>query len=342
MTIVASLPTSRVPDPGEAPPLRWGIIGTGGIARNFADALRKHTRQVVYAVGSRAQATADAFAADLGAERAYGSSEALVADANVQAVYVASPHPFHLEHALLAIGAGKPVLVEKPFTMTAAEARVLVSAAREAGVPALEAMWTRFLPHIDVVRQLLADQALGELESVAADHGQYFAVDPTHRLYAPELGGGAVLDLGIYPVSFAHFVLGGPGRIVGSGTRAVTGVDRQVSAVLDGHAAHPHAHALVSTTLAARTPTTASVSGSLARLELPGPFYIPQPIRLIDRTGGVLASPQPTITAHEGLCFEAAHFATMVAAGQTESPLLGLDESVDIMATLDALRALVD
>lgn len=340
MLMPTSLPPTRVPDPMDAPPLRWGILATGGIARSFAGALKSHTRQVIQACGSRTQASADAFAAEFGGHP-FGSYEALVSDPNVDAVYVASPHSHHAAHALLAITAGKHVLVEKSFTRTAAEASIIVDAARDAGVTLMEAMWTRFLPGMDVVRQLLANGALGEIETVMADHGQYFEADPNHRLFAPELAGGALLDLGIYPLSFSFFALGRPARIAATGTTAFTGVDRQVSMTLDGYAAAPHAQALLSTTLAARTPTTASICGTEARIELPGPFYIPQPVTLIGRDGVRLTSPQPTILAHEGLCYEAAHFAQLVADGRRESPWLPWSETIAIMEAMDAITALV-
>lgn len=339
MTFPEILPTPRTPDPREAPPLRWGIIAPGGIARSFAEGLRRHTQQEIYAVGSRRLESADAFAREFGASRAYGSYEALIADPGVEAVYVASPHSHHAEQAALAIQAGKPVLVEKSLTRDAAEARALVESARSARVPLMEAMWTRYLPHIDVVRQLLDDGALGELELVTADHGQHFDFNPEHRLFAPELAGGGLLDLGIYPISFAHFVLGRPGTIAARGTSAPTGVDRQVSAILDGYGDHPNAHALVTTTLAAKSPCTASVSGNRARIELPGPFYVPQQVTLVTRDDEVLTSAAPAITGHEALCFEAAYFASMVAAGRLESDLLPLDESVAIMEVMDAVRA---
>ena len=334
-----ALPAPRTPAPDAAPPLRWGVLGTGGIAHSFTRAMLKNTRQVVHACGSRSAEHADAFAREFGAARAYASYEALVADPDVQAVYIASPHSHHAEHALLSIEAGKPTLVEKSFTRTGAEASRLVDAATASGVPLMEAMWTRFLPTTDVVRQLLEDGVLGDLETVVADHGQYFPVDPSHRLYAPELAGGALLDLGIYPVSFTFFALGRPNRVTAHGTPAVTGVDRQVSAIFDGYAEHPGAHALVTTTLAASTPTTASISGSAARVEIPGPFYRPQPITLIGRDGTRLTSDAPLVAEYEGLSHEAAHFATLVAEGRRESPLLPLAETVAIMETLDAVRA---
>lgn len=334
------LPASRVPDPAAAPALRWGILAPGGIAGAFVAALARHTRQEVVACGSRSAERAASFARAHGIARAYGSYEELVSDPDVDAVYVASPHSRHAEQALLAIAAGKHVLVEKSFTRDAAEARDVVAAARASGLTVMEAMWTRFLPHTDVLRQALEQGLLGDVETVVADHGQWFAQDPSHRLYDPDAAGGALLDLGVYPVSFASFVLGTPGRVTAVGTKAFTGVDRQVSAVLDRYQGSD-AHALVTTTLAARTPTTASISGTLARIEVPGPFYTPQAVRLVTRDGEVAESPAPVVLGHEGLCHEAAHFATLVAEGRAESPWLPLEESVAIMQTMDGMLAQV-
>ena len=336
--MLSSLPLARTPDPIAAPPLNWGVLAPGGIAATMVEALQRFTRQRVVAVGSRSRANADAFAQRFGIARAHGSYEALVADPGVDAVYVASPHSHHREHALLAIAAGKHALVEKAFTRNAAEAREVVDAARAAGVACVEAMWTRFLPSTDIIRQLLDAGVLGEIETVIADHGQWFARNPAHRLFAPELAGGALLDLGIYPVSFAAFVLGRPDSIRAQGTRTDIGVDRQIAAVL-GYGSG--AQALVSTTLAARTPTTATISGTEARIELDGPFYTPAVVRLVTREGAVVESAPPRIQGHLGLCHEAAHLAQLVADGATESPLLLLDETVSIMETLDDIRAQV-
>ncbi len=330
-----SLPISRIPDPHDAPTLRWGILAPGGIAHSFAHAVRKHTRQDIVAVGSRSKDRCEAFGDEFDIERRYDSYEALVADDDIDAIYVASPHSHHAEHAQLVIQAGKHVLVEKAFTQTADEAREVVAAARGAGVTCMEAMWTRFLPHVDVVRQLLAEGALGDIEVFEADHGQYFDYDPEFRLFNPALAGGAMLDLGVYPVSFASFVLGAPGRVRAVGTRAQSGVDRQVSMIFDGFDAHPSAHALLNTTLAAKTPTTATIAGSLGRIEIPGDFYAPQGIRFIPRGGDEERSPAPRIVGHEGLAYEAAHLAQLVADGHLESPLITLEESITIVETMN-------
>lgn len=296
--------------------------------------MHANSRQQVVAVASRSQDRADVFAREFGVDRAYDDLAAMCADPTVDAVYVATPHSGHLEQALVAIEAGKHVLVEKAFAVDAAEARQLVAAARSRGVTCMEAMWTRFLPGYDVVRQLLSDGALGQIEAVYADHGQWFAYDPQHRLFNPELAGGALLDLGIYPVSFAAFALGTDLQVRASGRPAPTGVDGHVSIV----ATQGNATAVLDTTLFARTPTTASISGTEARLEFAPDFYTPTPISLITREGTATTIDPGPLTRHEGLVYEAAHFAQLVADGRPESPLLPLDETVAIMDLLDEIR----
>ncbi|MGC3995140.1 MAG: Gfo/Idh/MocA family oxidoreductase [Propionicimonas sp.] len=333
------LPTSRVPELTAAPPLRWGILAPGWIAGGFASALRSYTRQELVAVGSRTRSRAEEFASRFGIPNVHEGYRSLVEDPQVDAVYVASPHSQHAELALLAIEAGKHVLVEKPFTRNAAEARTVVDAARARGVALMEAMWTRFLPRHDIVRQLLADGALGELEFLAADHGQPISHVP--RMQDPALAGGALLDLGIYPVSFACFVLGIPGAITASGTLTAAGVDRQVASVFGDFAGHPGVHAQVSCTMGAKTPTTAVVTGSEARIELDGEFYAPGSVRVVTAGGERITSAEPELHSHHALAFEGAHFAQLVADGRTESPLLPLDETVAIMDVLDRIRGQV-
>ncbi|AZI57362.1 gfo/Idh/MocA family oxidoreductase [Nakamurella antarctica] len=330
-----SLPLPRTPDPAAAPPQRWGIMAPGGIAGSFCRALNEHTNQKITAVGSRSLDRATAFAAAHGIDAAHGSYEELVADPNVDVIYVASPHSEHHRHALLAINAGKHVLVEKAFTQNARQAREVVAAAERAGVVVQEAMWTRFLPHIDVVRQLLADGALGEVTTLFADHGQYFAPDPNHRIFNPALAGGALLDLGIYPLSFASFALGNPTSIIASGHKAFTGVDGQVSVILGGPGG---SQALVNTTSYAKTPTSASISGTAARIEIPGLFYNPASVSLISRDGSTLTWDANHLTGNSGLCFQAAEVARLIAAGAPHSELLPSTETIQILETVDEIR----
>lgn len=315
-------------------PTRWGIIGTGGIAETFADDLTRTESGVVAAVGSRSQESADRFADQFGIAGRHASYEALVADPEVDVVYVATPHPMHRENAILALEAGRPVLVEKPFAMNAAEAREIVALAREKGLFAMEAMWTRFLPHVAQVREWIAQGALGEIVTVSADHGQWFAEDRDFRLFAPELGGGALLDLGIYPVSFASMVLGTPSRIVSISDPAFTGVDAQIS-MLFGY--ESGAQAVLTCTLRARSPTTASIVGTEARIEIEGDFYAPTAATLIPREGEPIAFTTPP--RGRGLVYEADEASRRLAAGEPESPLMPLDETISIMETMDEVLA---
>lgn len=315
--------------------LRWGILGTGGIAARFAADLALSGVGRVVAVGSRTDGAAERFANRFDVAARHGSYEALVDDGDVDAVYVATPHPFHHANAMLALEAGKAVLVEKPFTMNADEARDLVVTARARGLYLMEAMWTRFLPHVAKLRELLAEGALGEIVSVAADHGQWFADDPAFRLFAPGLGGGALLDLGIYPVSFSSMVLGTPDRVVCISDAAFTGVDAQTSILL-GHASG--AHAVLTCTLRAKSATRASIVGTNARIDVEGDFYAPTSFRVVARSGESTTYDDHR-PAGRGLHCQAEEVARCLAAGRTESLLMPLDESVSIMETMDEVRA---
>ncbi len=311
-------------------PLRWGILGTGGIATTFAADLRLTDSGTAVAVGSRSQGSADRFGEEFAIANRHGSYEALVADPEVDVIYVATPHPMHRENAILALRAGKHVLVEKPFTINAAEAREVVAVARECGLFAMEAMWTRFLPHIAVIRDWLASGVLGDLVTVTADHGQWFSEDPEFRLFAPDLGGGALLDLGVYPVSFASMVLGTPSRIVAISEPAFTGVDAQTSMLFDYESG---AQAVLTCTLRAKSGTRAAIVGTEGRIEVEGDFYSPATMTLLPRDG----APTRVESVHEGrgLRHQADEVARRLQAGEVESPLMPLDETVSIMATID-------
>lgn len=332
-----SLPAPRTPDPMDAPPRRWGILGTGWIAERFATALQAHTRQQVYAVGSRSRATADRFAAAVGASAAYPSYDELVADPRVDVVYVATPHNFHHPHARLALEAGKPTVVEKPMGLDADQCRDLEALAASRGVFLMEAMWTLFLPKFDIIRQLLADGVLGTLHSVLADMGEHFT--PDHRIMRADLAGGPMLDLGTYPVTLATWALGAPTAVLATGTRAPlelspSGVNGQVAAVLRTESGGV---AAVHTTLLSETPTTAAIAGSEATLTIDGPFYQPGGFTLSSPTGRRLRHDEPGI-GHAGLHFEAAEAARRIAAGELGSPLRPLADTIATMGVMDEIR----
>jgi predicted dehydrogenase len=319
--------------PHEVTPLRWGIIGTGGIAATFAADMMLLPDAAVVAVGSRTQATADEFGDRFAIPRRHGSYEALAEDPDVDAVYVATPHPFHAEPALLAIRARKAVLVEKPFTLNSAEARTLIAEARAQHTFLMEAMWTRFLPHVVSVRQLIAEDRLGDVRSFTADFGGYNVEDAEHRAYSPELGGGALLDLGIYPVSFASMLFGTPEVITARSHPAFTGVDSQTAVILDYSGGR---QAVLFTTLETRTPNRASINGRKGRIEIDGDFFAPTAFRLFEEHGRT----QLYSIAHtgRGLRHQAAEVGRCVHLGLTESPILPLSETLAIMETLDEIR----
>jgi predicted dehydrogenase len=313
-------------------PLRWGVLGTGGIAHTFASDLRFTDDGVVAAVGSRSKVSADAFGDEFDVPRRHASYEDLVRDDGVDVIYVGTPHPLHFANAMLALEHKKPVLVEKAFTMTAQEARDLVAAARSNQLFLMEAMWTRFLPHVVALRDLIHKGALGEIVTIEADHGQWFEHDPGSRLFAPELGGSALLDLGVYPVSFASMLLGTPERLTALVDPAFSGVDGQAS-MLFGYA--HGAQAVLNCTSGARTATRACVSGTEARIEIDGDFYAPTSFTLITRDGDEQRF--DFATRGRGLHYEAHEVASCLRDGKLESSVMPLDESVSIMETMESV-----
>lgn len=329
--------TSLVPDPMDAPPLRWGIIAPGGIANKFAEAVADFTAGAVVAVGSRDGDRAQEFATRYGIPRSYAGYDKLVADADVEAVYIASPHSGHREHALLAIAAGKHVLVEKALARNASEVDDIFAAAQQQGVFAMEAMWTRHLPHIAWLRDRLASGAIGDVVTVTADHGQSLDLPADHRLKNPDLAGGAILDLGVYPVSFVVDLLGAPAEVKAVGRLTETGVDGHVAMVLgyEGKAV-----ALVDTTLWAKTPTAAVVSGTTGSLEIVGGDFYGGGSTVLhrspERDRAVIDEFQVDVV--NGFQFQAAEAARCIAAGLHESPTMSWDSSRAVMAVLDEAR----
>jgi predicted dehydrogenase len=331
-----SLPPPRTPDPMAAPTVRWGVLAPGWIAGQFADALRRGTRQEIVAVGSRNVDRARAFADEYGAPAAYGSYEELVADPGVDIVYVASPHSEHHRQATLALEAGKPVLVEKAFTRNAAEARDLVDLARSRGAFLLEAMWSRFLPHYDVIAQAVQDGLIGEVTTVFADHDQLLYPVGPQRLSRPDLAGGALLDLGVYPIHFADLVLGPFDSITATGTLTDLGVDSQeVVAVTGAGGAIGVLHA----SMLASSACTASVCGTDGRLDIGGTFYVPTWVELRDRDGEVVDRYDSSgDVEHQGLRFQAAEAARCLTAGAVESPGLPHAVTLRVMEAMDTVR----
>ena len=313
---------------------RWGILGTGWIADLFTKDLVL-TGHRVTAVGSRSQASADRFAAQFGIPRAHPSYEGLAADPEVDVIYVATPHPMHFANAKMALAAGKHVLVEKPFTLNAPEAEELVALAEAKGLVALEAMWTRFLPHMIRLREIVSSGALGSIRSVIADHTQDLPDDPGHRLNALALGGGALLDLGIYPISFAWDILGEPQSIQAMATFKETGADAQVATLFK------YAGDAIAVTLSASDsagPNRATVLGTEGRIEIDPVWYMPSSFQVFDSKN---RATEKFISAVDGLGrqFQADEIERLIIAGLTAGEIMPPAETVAIMRTLDTIRS---
>ncbi len=330
--------TTSSPGPSESRSsgVRWGILGTGFIAGLQTSDLVEHGF-TVRAVGSRSLDTAREFAGRFGLPTAHGSYEALVNDPGVDVVYVSSPHPFHHEHALLALNAGKHVLVEKPFAMNAWQAQEVVELAATKGLVVLEAMWTRYLPHMVRIRELVRSGVLGEVRTVIADHNQNLPKDPAHRLNDPALGGGALLDLGIYPVSFAFDVFGAPEKIQAAASMTGTGVDRQTAVIFeytDGQQAVLHC------ALDTAGPNRASVIGTRGSVEVDSVWYTPGGFTRYDDGGNVVERYEQPVTGR-GMQYQAWELERLIAEGAGTNTILPPEESVQVMAALDAIRSLI-
>jgi predicted dehydrogenase len=315
-------------------PVKWGILGTGKIAKRFMQAVFYVPDAQVVAVGSREQHTADQFGAQFGVPKRYGSYDALISDPEVEIVYVATPHTLHAENTLAALQASKHVLCEKPFTVNAPQAEQVIQAARAAGKFVMDGMWTRCFPVVREIIRRIQTGELGEIRYLQADFGFRPEFNPTSRLFAPELGGGALLDVGVYPVALAFLVLGAPTQIVSHATLGATGVDELCSMLL---LYENGAQAVLSASLQVEMPKQANICGSQARIHLPAPWWKPSEAYLIRNDGATEHLLYPY--EGDGLQFEIRHVHDCLRQGLTESPWMPLDETLAIMRALDTLRA---
>jgi predicted dehydrogenase len=343
-------PIAVTPGPVRAEPLpadrpvRWGILATGKIATAFVENLALLDDCEVAAVGARRQESADAFAAEHGVGSAYGDYRALVEDPDVDVVYVATPHALHREHVELAFDAGKPVLCEKALTLTARDAQALVDRARAENLFLMEAMWMRCNPLVRRMQDLVASGQLGQVRQVQADLG--FVVDkpPTDRLLDPTLGGGALLDMGIYPLTFASLFLGEPSSMSATATLSEAGVDMNIAVGLGYDSG---AVASVTSTMTAWSPRTATIATDTGRVDVPAPFHHPTTATWTPLSGDpdFAGAPEPqqmhTELIGTGLAHEAIEVVRCLRNGETESPLVPLDDTVALMRQMDRIREIV-
>ena len=347
--------------------IRWGILGTGTIAQKFATALAETASSELTAVGSRSIEKAQQFAARHGCPKSLGSYEDLVRVPELDVVYIATPHVYHKDHCLLALDADKAVLCEKPFTTTADELEQIIDAAQSKGLFCMEAMWLRFNPLIHKVQELLAQGAIGELEMLRADVGYSRTFEKASRFFDPALGGGVLLDLGVYPLSLAYLLLGEPEEIVGKATVCPTGVDEQASLVL----AYPNKIASLSCSFRTTAPNDAHIMGTHGRIWIHPPMYNPSGISIskFEPSSGIayanlsskkslkhlLRMPRRLHNFvrclngrdaeqiirpawRNGMVFEAEEVVKCLQSGEKESSLMPLDESLRVMRAIDSIR----
>lgn len=317
--------------------IRWGILACGRIAKKFAADLRLVEGAELFAIASRDLDRAKAFAAEFPATHVLDSYEALVALKDVDVIYIASPHSHHHEHTLLCLQHGKAVLCEKAFAINSRQATEMVALAREKGVFLMEALWSRFLPHYRKVKEMMDAGMLGEVKGILAN----FGFKPNHpvppRLFDPALGGGSLLDIGIYPVFLAQSLLGVPEKIMASMDRSSSGVDEQCSITFK----YPNGvTANLFSTLASNLETDADIFGTSGRIRLTSRFY--EPTATIQYYPGIVSTKTEIPIEREGgwgYQHEARHVQECLRAGLTESPVWGLDNTLALMQTLDRIRS---
>lgn len=314
-------------------PIRWGIMGTGKIAGAFTRDLLLNGLHV-QAVGSRTRESADRFASSFDLPTAHASYQSLVDDDSVDVVYIATPHSEHHPNAILALNAGKHLLIEKPITVNARQARDLANLSAGRGLTMLEAMWTRFLPHMVHIREVLTAGMIGDVLTLAADHTQLLPVDPAHRINALELGGGALLDMGIYPISFAAELFGTPTSICSAATFKATGVDAQVATIF-GYADGGIASTLSSTVT--KGPNVATVLGNEGRIDIDAVWYSASGFTIRDNADQVIERFDSDVRGR-GMQYQAYEMESLIRNGKLASDVLPPSESVTIMQTLDEVR----
>jgi len=313
--------------------VRWGILGTGGIARAFALGLKHAPGAVLAAVGSRTMESAQTFARELGIETAHGSYQELADAPDVDIIYIGTPHPMHAENALLALGGGKAVLCEKPFTMNRREAGEVVALARAKGLFLMEAMWTRFMPALAEVKRIMASGEIGAVTQVHADFGYSATLDPEHRVNKLALGGGALLDLGIYPLSIACALLGRVESVRAQAVFTDTGVDASTAFTMK-HAGGTLS--ICSCSMRARSSSELVVSGTRGSIRMHRMFHLAERITVELLDGSSRTIPTPYLG--NGYTHEAVEAGRCLREGLLEHPWMTLDDSLNLMALLDEIR----
>jgi len=314
--------------------IRWGIIGLGKIANKFATDLASIKNVELVAVASRNIQNANNFAKKHNAKKAYSSYEELAKDSNVDAVYIATPHSFHKEHAILCLRNKKAVLCEKPFAMNLSEVTEMIEAAKENNVLLMEALWSFFLPHFTYVLDLVKSEKFGKLKSLEADFGFHTPYNTDSRLFKKELGGGSLLDIGIYPIFAALATLGEPDAIDASATFFENGADASCDMVFQ----YKNAKATLKSTLLEETPSIAILKFEKAIVKLNRQFHQSSSITIIqNNTEEIINFDFKTI----GYNYETEHFNNLLRAGEKESNMMTFEFSKNLINTLDKVRGII-
>jgi predicted dehydrogenase len=330
----SDIPTPDLLDPASVPSLRWGILGAGDIADVFIDTLKKHTQQRVVAIASKTPGKAATLAQKYGVDQTFDSYEALCDQNDIDVIYIATLPHTHLADALIAINSGKHVLIEKPSTIRAADAKVLYEAAAKAGVFAMEAMWSRYLPQASIMRKIVSQGLLGDISLIQVDFGQDNRA--IARLWLPEAS--IMQDMGIYPIAFTEQILGLPKKITATGQLHNARSEAMASAVFEYESG---ARAVVTASGYSHIPTRASVSGSEGVLEVDAPFFTPTGLTLKEAVfngAGPHWKDSTGVVGHEGLCYQANHLASYVSEGLLESPLHTHEQTVAIIGIGEEIR----
>ena len=314
----------------------WGIIGTGGIAKAFTEDIKRIKNHRVSAVLSRSIKTANAFSSELQYCNRFDDMDLFLNDSNIDAVYVATPNTFHCQQTIKSLNAGIPVLCEKPFSMNRKEAELMVKTSEDNRVALLEGMWMRYLPHINIILKVISEGTIGDIESVSACHGQNLRNSTNPRLWTKELGGGALLDLGIYVVSFVHMVLGIPKDIVAKSVFIDQGVDAKTSMIFK------YDNGVIATlncSMYDSQPNRAIISGSNGYIEVEPTFYAPTSLKVCTNDGEIILYPNKYIG--HGLREQALELERCIKNNLIESERMPHNESISVMESMDKIRFLI-
>ena len=315
---------------------KWGIIGTGGIANAFARDIELLDGHMVSSVLSRSEKSAEDFSSQLDNCSTFVDMESFIHNPEIDAVYIATPNTLHAEQTIKALEAKKPVLCEKPFAMNSAEVLSMIKASELNNTALLEGMWTRYLPHIEKVKKILNENVIGKVESVFACHGQNLRHSINPRLWTKELGGGALLDLGVYVISFAHMILGKPKEIFATSIFTEKGVDAKTSMIFKYV---NNVIANLSCSMYDTQPNRAIISGDKGIIEIDPTFYAPTTMSIKTNDGKIISFPND-YEGH-GLREQAREMQECVRQNLIESPKMTHSDSSDVMESMDVVRKMI-